>query len=220
MYTWYTFTQLEKMMGTREQILKTILNKPRCTINELAQYIGINPISIRHHITHLMVEGLVDAVDERHGVGRPRRAYTLTEAGLEHFPTRYIKLTSRLLKLLKENLSQDQVQELFTQMAENLADEMSAERKLEGLSIEDKLDVMGQFLRLEGFHISWEKIGDTYYIHESSCPYYHIGQNHPEVCSVDEIIISTLLSHSTSKTKCILNGDSTCTFEISKKYNS
>jgi DeoR family suf operon transcriptional repressor len=216
----YFSSTSEIMTDTRDEILRNILNNPRCTINELAEAIGINPISIRHHITHLMAEGLVYAADERHGVGRPRQVYSLTEAGVEHFPTRYVKLTLRLLKQLKENLPENLVKELFTQMAEDLANEMAAGSKLDGLSTEDRLEIISQFLRPEGFQINWEKLGDTYHIHESSCPYYHVGQNHPEVCAVDEVIISTFLSQPTTKTKCILNGDSTCTFVIHNDYQS
>jgi DeoR family transcriptional regulator, suf operon transcriptional repressor len=207
------------MKDTREQILQTILNKPRCTINELAEAIGINPLSVRHHITHLMAEGLVDFADERHGVGRPRQVYFLTEAGVEQFPTRYVKLTIRLLKQLKENMPGELVKELFTRMAEDLANEMAAASKLDGLSIEERLEVVRKSLLPEGFQINWEKDGDTYYIHEASCPYYHVGRDHPEVCSVDEVIISTFLSQPTSKTKCILKGDTTCTFVLPQSYS-
>lgn len=204
------------MTNTRDQILKTILDNPRCTINELAEAVGINPISIRHHITHLMAEGLVDAVDERHGVGRPRRVYSLTEAGVEHFPTRYVKLTTRLLKHMKDNMPENLVKDLLYQMAEDVATEMTAGNNLDELSTEDRLEMMRQSLSLEGFYIDWEKSGDTYYIHGSSCPYYHVGQTHPEICSIDEAIISTFLSQPTSKIKCILKGDTTCTFIFPK----
>jgi DeoR family transcriptional regulator, suf operon transcriptional repressor len=222
-YSWYTLTEqeeLEIMTDTREQVLQTILNNPRCTIIELAESVGINPISIRHHITHLEAEGLIGSVDERHGVGRPRRVYFLTEAGVEQFPTRYVKLTIRLLKQLKESMPGNMVKELFAQMAEDLAKEMAAGKKLDGLSTEERLEIVKQFLRSEGFYINWESHGDTYYIHEASCPYYHVGQDHPEVCSVDEMIISTFLSLPISKTKCILSGDMTCTFVVPKEYKS
>lgn len=208
------------MTDTRVKVLQKILNHPRCTINELADAVGINPISVRHHITNLQAEGLVNYEDERHGVGRPRRVYYLTEAGVEQFPTRYVKLTIRLLKQLKEKMPENLVKELFIQMAEDLANEMASGSKLDGLTIEERLQVVRKFLRQEGFDINWEKRGDTYYIHEASCPYYHVGQNHPEVCSVDEVIISTLLSLPASKTKCILNGDMTCTFVVPYEYQT
>ena len=63
------------MSSTREKILETILKNQRVTINDLAEDVGINPISVRHHIVKLEAEGLVSSEDVRHGVGRPRRYY-------------------------------------------------------------------------------------------------------------------------------------------------
>ena len=83
------------MSGTREKVLRTLLTHPRSTINELAEAVGISPISVRHHITSLQAENLVASEDEIHGVGRPRQVFSLTEAGVEQFPTRYIRLTMR-----------------------------------------------------------------------------------------------------------------------------
>jgi hypothetical protein len=37
------------------------------------------------------MEGLVEGQEERHGVGRPRLVYVLTDEGMEHFPTRYMR---------------------------------------------------------------------------------------------------------------------------------
>ena len=71
------------MKSTRDRILQTILHQPRRTINELAEAVDINPISARHHLTNLQAEGLVAADEERHGVGRPRLVYFLTEEGME-----------------------------------------------------------------------------------------------------------------------------------------
>lgn len=216
----YSQRELVSMTDTKDKVLQTILNNPRCTINELADAVGINPISVRHHITKLQAEGLVNYEDERHGVGRPRRVYFLTEAGVEQFPTRYVRLTVRLLKQLKENMPDNLVKELFIKMAEDLAKELTSSSELDGLTVEERLQIVREFLQKEGFDINWEKRGNSYYIHEASCPYYHVGQNHPEVCSVDEVIISTILSLPASKTKCILNGDMTCTFVVPHEYQT
>jgi predicted ArsR family transcriptional regulator len=204
------------MAGTRDKVLKTLLNQPRSTINELAEEVGINPISVRHHITSLQAEGKVDSEEEIHGVGRPRRVYYLTEAGVEQFPTRYIRLTVRLIEQLKETMPDKLVDQLFSNMAEDLAREISDKTDTDTLTMEERLELVKEFLHKEGFDIDWEKHGNEYIIHEASCPYYHIGQNHPEVCSVDEVFISTVLSVPAAKTQCILNGDSFCTFVVSE----
>lgn len=198
--------------STRDKVLYTLLKREECTINELAEEVEINPISVRHHITKLEVERLVDSREERHGVGRPRRIYYLTEKGHERFPTRYLRLTLRLLKQLKETMPEAMVSKLFAQMAQDLASEYKDE--LEDLSIEERLDLVADLLTNEGFTVEWERDGDNYRIRESNCPYYHIGQSHPEVCSVDQTIISTLLSIPAQKVKCMLHGDSHCTYLI------
>jgi predicted ArsR family transcriptional regulator len=202
--------------GTRDKVLRTLLTHPRQTINELADEVGISPISIRHHISSLMAEGLVKPEEERHGVGRPRQVFLLTEAGVEQFPTRYVRLTIRLLEQLKETMPPSMVKQLFTQMAQELAKDLAADTNNHSLTMQERLDLVKTILQREGFTIEWEQQGDQYLIREISCPYYHIGQDHPEVCAVDQVLISTMLSLPASKTKCILNGDSHCTYVVTE----
>ena len=202
------------MSSTRDLVLKTLLTQQRCTINELADAVGINPISVRHHVTKLEAEGLVTSREERHGVGRPRRLYYLTENGVEQFPTRYLRLTVRLLEQLKETLPPKMVSELFAQVADDLITDYTAELNLDGLAIEERLDLISNLLKNEGFTIEWERKDDSYHIRESSCPYYHVGQSHPEVCTVDQTLISNVLDIPVEKIKCILDGDSHCTYVV------
>ncbi len=200
------------MKSTRDKILQTLLRRPRTTINELAEAVGINPISVRHHLTNLQMEGLVDAEEERHGVGRPRLVYFLTENGMEKFPTRYLRLTTRLLSQIKDKLPQPVVSEMFKQVATDMASQH--EDQLKGLSVEERLDVLQDLLAEEGFVVEWEKKDDVYHIHEITCPYLQVGQNHPEVCTVDQTLISKMLAVPASKIQCILSGAAHCTYVV------
>ena len=200
------------MKSTRDRILQTMLRNPRSTINELADAVGINPISVRHHLTNLQVEGLVTAEEERHGVGRPRLVYFLTEDGLEKFPTRYLRLTTRILTQMKDKFPQPMVSEMFREVATTMADEHSAE--LKGLNVEERLDAMKNLLAEEGFVVEWEKKGEEYLIHEITCPYLQVGQSHPEVCTVDQTLISKMLAVPANKIQCILSGAAHCTYVV------
>jgi len=202
------------MTSTRDNVLRTLLTRQRCTINELAEAVGINPISVRHHVTKLEAEGLVTSEEERHGVGRPRRLYFLTEDGMEQFPTRYLRLTVRLLEQLKETLPEPMVSELFTQVADDLVADYTSNLDLDGVPMEERLDIVKDLLKTEGFTMEWERQDDGYHIREVNCPYYHVGQNHPEVCSVDQTLISNMLDVPVHKIKCILDGDSYCTYIV------
>lgn len=204
----------EQSRTTRQKVLKTLLVRQHCTINELAETVEINPISVRHHINRLEAEGLVTSYEEKHGVGRPRRLYHLTERGREQFPTRYLRLASRLLSQLKDHLPAGMLNQLFTDMARDIASDY--ESNLDRLSMEERLDLIKQLLSQEGFSVEWQKQGDDYFIQEINCPYLHLSQSHPEVCSVDQTLISTLLNLPTEKVRCVLNGDTTCTYVVSE----
>lgn len=203
---------LPTMNSTRDKILQSLLKKPRSTINDLAEVVGINPISVRHHLNNLQMEGLVESQEERHGVGRPRLVYLLTNEGRERFPTRYLQLTTRLISQMKETMPGPVVNKLFGKIAEDLVSEYANDIK--GLSMEERLDFVKEMLAHEGFTVEWEKKGKQYEIHEISCPYYQIGMAHPEVCTVDQTLISKMLAVPASKVQCILNGGAHCTYVV------
>ncbi len=202
------------MSGTRDLVLRTLLAQPRCTVNELAEKVGISPISVRHHLSSLEAEGLIASEDQRHGVGRPRQVFSLTETGIEQFPTRYVSLTVRLLEHLKETMPETMINTLFAHMAEDLARDLSEGTEMKNMDMQERLNLVKTLLGREGFIIDWEQMEDGYQINETSCPYYYIGQNHPEVCTVDQILISKVLAVPAEKVKCILNGDSSCTYLV------
>jgi predicted ArsR family transcriptional regulator len=158
------------------------------------------------------MEGLIEADEVRHGVGRPRLVYSLTQDGMERFPTKYLRLTTRLLTQMKETMPAPVVSQLFTRVAEDLAKEYSSQ--IQGLSMEERLEFVKELLAQEGFTVEWEKKGSEYQIHEISCPYYQLGVAHPEVCTVDQALISKMLALPANKVQCILDGGAHCTYVV------
>jgi len=201
------------MKSTRERILQRLLTNPFSSITELAQSVGINAISVRHHLTSLQAEGLVTAQEERHGVGRPRLVYFLTEDGCEKFPTRYLELTNLLLNHLKEKFPHESLEVIFSQIAEDLT--KTEVQNLKGLPVEEKLKHLQKFMESEGYDIQLEKQGDSYVVHQSSCPYFHVTQQHPEVCTLTRSIMSQFLSLAVEKIDCISKENGQCSFYLS-----
>jgi len=202
------------MKTTREKILQNLLTYPKSTINELAKEVGINAISVRHHLTSLQAEGLVLSEEERHGVGRPRLVYLLSDNGMEQFPSRYFRFTNRLLDQIKKSLPEKSFNAILNQIADTTAGDIL--EKVEYMSFEQKLEVAREILTREGYSMVWEKKGDEYFIHEIACPYFQIVQAHPEICTIGQRLMSTILATSMIKTQCMVNGDTQCTFVIQK----
>ena len=203
---------LTPMRKTREKILQILLEKPGSTINELAELVGINGISVRHHLNALEADNIVTSAEERHGVGRPRLVYSLTDEGVEQFPSNYVRLTKRLITAIKNTFSEDEVKKIFAAMGESLAEDY--QDQFEGKPIEKKLTLLKNILTREGYSLEWQKQKDHYRIIAYHCPYAKLGNEFPNVCLVDYTLIKAILSYPVSVETCINQGNVNCIFDI------
>lgn len=200
------------MKSTREKIMRNLLAFPDSTINDLAEAVGINGISIRHHLTALEAEGLITSSEERHGVGRPRFIYQLSESGVESFPTSYLKFTKRLLASLKNKFSTDEIKTILNDIGSSIA--ASYEDELEGKSFGERITMLPRILTKEGFMVQMEEQDGEYLLKSFSCPYHKIGLDHPEICLMDRQLITQLISNPVRVEKCIFSGDDHCSYRI------
>ena len=200
------------MNNSREKILKFLLKHPGSTINELAEAVGINSISVRHHLINLEEDELVVSEEERHGVGRPRLTYRLTDKGVEEFPTNYLRLTRRLLDYLRRNKDREEIHHLFTSIGTELA--QTYQDEIEGKNLEERVHLVKNVLMEEGFLIEVQKENDAYILKSLSCPYFRLRKEYPEICALDHALISNLLSNPIEVHACIIEGDDHCIYHI------
>jgi DeoR family suf operon transcriptional repressor len=201
------------MTSTRETILRALHTQEKSTVKELAKKVGISPVSVRHHLTHLQADGLVQAREVRRGVGRPHHVFLLTDDGREHFPSRYFRLVNLLLDEMKETLPNEKVTELFTAIADSLAERYAKRLKL--LPIKERMQRLIELLSEEGFDAELDLQGDRYIIRELSCPYFKLAQEHPEVCILDYGFIAKALSLPVERVNSLRKGDPHCAFSVS-----
>lgn len=197
---------------TREVILRTLRANGRCTVKELAEAAGISPVSVRHHLSTLLADSLIQSEEVRHGVGRPLHVFSLTEEAHELFPTRYFRLTNRLLGEIKENLTDEAFQHVLSGVANAMAETYASQ--LEGLPLEQRLRRLVELLDEEGFSADVERRGGELMIRELSCPYFQVGMQHPEVCTIDQTFIAKALSLPVERVHCVLDGDAHCAFSV------
>jgi DeoR family suf operon transcriptional repressor len=198
--------------ATRETILRSLRTKGQCTVKELAEVVGISPVSVRHHLAQLLAEGLIEAKEVRHGVGRPHHAYSLTEDAIELFPTRYFQLTNRLLDEIKYEMSPERVKNMFGRMASTIAEEFA--ESYEHLTIEQRLPKLVSMLSSEGFDAQYELQDDQIIIRLLSCPYLDLVEYHPEINFIDQELIARTLSLPFERVHCFADGDSHCCFVV------
>ena len=200
------------MKSTRQKILRTLLAYPGSTINELAEAVGINGISVRHHLTALEADNLITSTEERHGVGRPRLVYSLTEEGVEEFPTNYLRLTQRILSALEDKLSSAELDALFEDIGAEIAEPY--QKNLEKKSLEERINLIKSAMTDEGFIVEVEKNQESYVLTSLSCPYYQVGLDHPIICKLDQTVIGRLLGYEIKADSCMFQDSDRCTFKI------
>ncbi|HPR34701.1 MAG TPA: helix-turn-helix transcriptional regulator [Anaerolineaceae bacterium] len=198
------------MKNTKERVFDQILLLRKATIAQLSEKIGLSEISIRHHLMSMEAEGIVASAEERHGVGRPRFVYFLTEKGFKNAPTNYLKLSDQALTTMKGFLDADSLLALLTQIGRDLAINYAS-----SLGTEDhdqSLDLLTNLLAKDGFIFSWIRSGEKYTLTTHHCPFQYLGQNHPEICTIIHALLESLIQSPISHDTCVLRGDAACTY--------
>lgn len=204
------------MQATRQQIIEFLKEKNQATVEELAATVNLTPMAVRHHLNVLQAENLIlsSTIRRQTGPGRPSQVYQLTQAADELFPVDYYGLTDYLLAELTHQLGQDGLRQIFSNIAQRLANEAPPPR--ENQSFEERLDEVIAFLSAKGFVVDWESGDNDYMIHAYSCPYRQVAKNHAEVCLLDKQIISSMLATSPARIACLTTDDNHCTYCISR----
>jgi predicted ArsR family transcriptional regulator len=197
---------------TRWGILQQLREHGQASVQELGKALGMSPVSIHYHLNVLQREGLVNMRAVRRSVGRPHNVYSLRDSARELFPQSYHRLADRLLDELKSRLSEQEISDLFA----NVANEIAAEHAstLEGKTLDQKIDALVKLLGEEGFLARAEKTGGQLRLTQYGCPYYYVVERHPEVCELDLNLISAALLATVEREGCVLTGDDVCTFLV------
>ena len=200
------------MQGTRSTILNLLRERGQATAAEIADRVGLSLVNAHYHLGRLESEGLIQARPLRHGVGRPKYIYSLASAALERFPQATHRLADRLLGALQSQLTEQQVQSIFSRIVEDIAAEHGGEFKDKPL--EDKLNVLVEVMGEEGFFARVEKVGQDFLLKQCGCPYHYVVARHPGICAIDLQLINTTLGADVERETWILNGDNVCTFHV------
>ena len=72
------------------------------TAETLGRKLGMTAVGARQHLARLQEESLVDAFDQSEGVGRPKRVWSLTDAGHARFPDNHAGLTLELITAIRK----------------------------------------------------------------------------------------------------------------------
>jgi DeoR family suf operon transcriptional repressor len=192
------------------QILQHLQRQGEATVKELAELLGVSGTAARDHLVHLQAEGLVVARAERHGPGRPRLVYALSEKAHARFPQQTDRLVSTLLRELIAREGPAKVGQLLDAVSQRLAGEYAD--RMAGTDVSARLAELRQLLEQRGVPAEVPESGDG--IRLFACPYYEVASSYPEVCSMERQMIEYLLGEKLVLENSIREGAHNCRFVL------
>lgn len=205
-------SQLDPFEGTRGKILEELATAPR-TARDLARTLGIQESAARGHLERLADKGLVLPAFRREGVGRPRKRYTLTSAGLELFPKQYDLMLDAVVEQLLATEGQEYVDALFARAAERMARAIGRDLPA-GATLEQKARHLVELLNRLGFRSAVERAPDgRFRVVRTNCVFRRNALTHPALlCDVfDKHLTEALLgAHGVDLQDSVVRGGLRC----------
>jgi predicted ArsR family transcriptional regulator len=209
------------MQETRRYILDILRHQGQITVDGIVETLrnkygkDITPVTVRHHLNVLQQEGLITEPDLRHRStpGRPQHVYMLTEKAHQLFPNNYQQLVSTLISQLNTQLSPEHTNVIF----EGVADQMAAAIDIPDVGVEQRMDIVVEYLTQLGYDAYWENCEQGYTLHTRNCPYHQIAQNNESLCSMDLRLITKLIGVVPRRVSLVSQGDTSCAYLIPAK---
>lgn len=214
------------MESTREQVLHVLRARGGATVAAVGEALGVGQASVRRHLDHLRVDGLVDVRSERHGVGRPAFVFYATEAAEERTPAGYSRLLSRIYNGLSA-LDERQVRgrdgaQVLRKVFEGVAEQVAHEHKSDVASgsLEGRVAEASRSLEREGIVDGWAKEGERYRLTNSACPYKLTALTTHGTCELDRKTIELLLGAPVRQVSRIADGRPACEYIVANRERS
>jgi predicted ArsR family transcriptional regulator len=198
--------------GPRAAILMELKRSPGLTVTDLAERLGASLNAIRHHIRELEADSLVEHDRCRKGVGAPVFLYRLAADGEALFPRRYEETLMQLLRGLVEREGREAAVAMLTSHFDAIEGRLAGE--LNGLSRDEKLELVKSALTNEGFMPEWSPAPDGGALMQHNCAILAVAEQFPEVCEAEERFLSRALGADIERRSHILEGCGACGYNV------
>ena len=188
-------------------------------LEELANVMKVSRMAVHKHLGLLQQRGLVEAVETRGHVGRPRMMYQLTSQSKTVFPKSYSAIATHALDFIERNMGKEGVEKVLRERQSELFDQYY--KRLKDLDFDKQVKELARIRDEEGYIAESKKEsmsgGGKYVLLEYNCPIIHIAEKHWEACSTETELFEKLLGANIETTHRAAKGDLICKFIIKER---
>ncbi len=204
-------------------ILDLLRKRDSLSVSELSAAMDVTATAVRQRLTRLMGQGYVARRIERSKRGRPAHRYELTAEGRRKAGANFADLAVVLWEEIRQIEDTDVRRGLLQRISARLAESYSGD--MTGSSLHERLESIAKLfgqrnipLVVEG--VSEKDGGLLPVLTALACPYPDLAERDRAVCAMERQMISDLAGESMQLSQCRLDGDSCCTFTVSRSHDT
>jgi predicted ArsR family transcriptional regulator len=188
-------------------------------LKELANVMKVSRMAIHKHLTVLQMRGLVEGVETRGRIGRPRMVYQLTSQSKTVFPKSYSAIATYAFDFIERNMGKEAVEKVLRERQSELFDQYY--KRLRNLEFDKQVKELARIRDEEGYIAESKKESKSssgkHVLLEYNCPIIHIAEKHWEACTTETELFEKLLDADIETTHRAAKGDSICKFVIKER---
>lgn len=184
---------------------------------EAGKMLGTTGEAARQQFVKLAKEGLVEAVAQTRGVGRPLQIWHLTPAGNARFPDTHSELTVQLLRNVRDKLG-EQALELLIEAREQDTRINYKQAMVGAARLQDRVARLAAIRCREGYMAEWyEQEDGTFLLIENHCPICAAASICQGFCRAELSVFAEVLQAQVERSEHILSGARRCAYRISRR---
>lgn len=204
--------------GLRRALLVRLRHDGPASPEDLATALGVSRTGVLQQLHALEAAGLVGHESVRHGVGRPRHVYDVTDAAQDLFPTNYDGLASGLLAAIESLGGAALVDGVFEERRRLTRERLGRrldERLPSGATLADRARELAVIQDEQGYLAEAVVSADgTIRLVERNCAIHRIAADHARACEAELELFRELLGADVERETHIAAGDRCCSYRI------
>lgn len=195
------------------EVLHVLLRRGPMTVKELQAVLQLSGTAVRLHLNRLQAAGLVVVTEERRGVGRPVKVYSLTEKARIAMGSHSDTLALTLLEEIHRLEGPEKVRLLLQRVSDRLAGDYRSQ--VRSPNLHRRVQELVHALSQRGIVADVVEGENVLFIHEYTCPYHDLAQDYRAICEMEQEMISRVLGIPVELNQCMMDGHQGCAFLVS-----
>jgi predicted ArsR family transcriptional regulator len=184
-------------------------------LEDLAVVMKISRMAVHKHLSSLQQRGLVEAIENRGRVGRPKMIYQLTSQSKTVFPKLYSAIATQALDFIERNMGKEGVEKVLRERQSELFDQYY--KRLKDIDFDRQVKELARIRDEEGYMAESKKASNRHVLLEYNCPIIQIAEKHWKACSIETELFEKLLNAEIETTHRAAKGDAVCKFIIKER---